>query len=406
MSSHETGERFSVTFRSNDVSERSVRDRSRQSARDRATPAMRIVLVQTQAEHAGAQEISRILGRGLAERGADVSEVFFFRQAASFQAAPDTFICAARRPDGVGALIGMVVSLYRHIRATRPDAVLCFQHYGNVIAAPVARLAGCRMVIANQNTAADLVPRWVRWLDTLFGTVGVFSRIVVNSSDCDRALSGHPSRYRRRTRRIDHGFEPKTCSLGRAGARRELGLPEQAVLIGSAARLHPLKNLAAAIAVLTREPGWHLALAGAGQERGALEQLARSLRVADRVHFLGELPPERIGDFLAALDVFVFPSRAETFGLAAVEAAHAGVPVVANDLPVLREVLAADGAPCALFTDADDHAAFADAVQRVLTDEDLARSLAEAGRELGRKYGLDRMIDCYSDLLQTCMVET
>ena len=143
------------------------------------------------------------------------------------------------------------------------------------------------------------------------------------------------------------------------------------------ARLHPIKNLAAAIRLL---PGrdWHLALAGQGAAREQLVDFARSLGVLDRLHLVGELPPSRIGDFLGALDAFVFPSLDETFGLAVVEAAQAGVPVVANDLDVLREVLAVDGEPCALFVDVSDTEAFARAVQQLIKDPDLRTQFGRA----------------------------
>ena len=125
-------------------------------------------------------------------------------------------------------------------------------------------------------------------------------------------------------------------------------------LIGSVARLHPLKQLDAAIAVLPARPELHLAIAGQGPDEQRLRAIAAEMGVMDRVHLVGDMPPQRVGLFLAGLDVFVFPTLAETFGLAAVEAAQGGVPVVANDLPVLREVLAVDGEACALFADAAD----------------------------------------------------
>ena len=58
---------------------------------------------------------------------------------------------------------------------------------------------------------------------------------------------------------------------------------------------------------------------------------------------LGALQAQDIADLYAAADLFVFPSIWETFGLAAAEAAMAGMPMVVADLPVLREVLHADG---------------------------------------------------------------
>jgi glycosyltransferase involved in cell wall biosynthesis len=93
----------------------------------------------------------------------------------------------------------------------------------------------------------------------------------------------------------------------------------------------------------------------------------------------------------------------ETFGLAAVEAAQAGVPVVANDIAVLREVLRVNEEPCALFVDADDTEAFALAVDRLLNDDDLRSTLIASSRGLERRYALKTMTDRYNDLLARAM---
>jgi glycosyltransferase involved in cell wall biosynthesis len=358
----------------------------------------RIVLVQTQAEGAGAQEITRILGHGLTARGYDVHHVFFFRRTAAFDHQPNTHFCARLRPSGVGGAARMLADLVSHLRALEPDVVLTFQHYGNLIGTLAARLAGAA-VIANRTSARELEPRWTRLLDAVFGFAGLFDRVVVNSKAVADEYLSHPRRYRARLVRIDHGFAPKRSTASRAEARRALGLPAEAPLIGSVARLHPQKNLGAAIRLLSLRPDWHLALAGQGGERDALEALARELGVAERLHFVGELGPEGVARFLKGLDVFVFPTRAETFGLAVVEAAQAGVAVVANDLGVLREVLAVDGAPCALFVDADDTPAFADAVDRLLHDASLRGALIARAARLEQRYSLDAMADRYAELI-------
>ena len=114
-----------------------------------------------------------------------------------------------------------------------------------------------------------------------------------------------------------------------------------------------------------------------------------------RTHFVGEIAPERIGAFLAGLDAFVFPTMAETFGLAAVEAANAGVPTVANDLPVLREVLSYQGQPAAVFVDASDHSKFLAAVTSVLEDDALRASLRQSARGLKARYSVDTMVEEY-----------
>ena len=69
----------------------------------------------------------------------------------------------------------------------------------------------------------------------------------------------------------------------------------------------------------------------------------------------------------------------------------------------MREVLAVDGAPCALLVDAADVDAFAEAVRALLSDAELARTLSERARGLARRFPLDSMIDAYEGLIVECL---
>lgn len=362
-------------------------------------PLPRLMMVQTQAENAGAQEISRLVGAGLAARGYEVHHLFFFRRTAGADDLPNLTFCARERPDGIGGWLRLFGRLHAAMRRVRPDVVLTFQHYGNIVGAPFAIAGAGARVIANQVSAEGVTNRLIRGVDQLFGLLPLYRAITVNSDDTERSFAGHPAGYRRKIVHVPHGFALKTSDRPRADCRAALGLPDDGVLIGTAARLHHAKRLDAAVRLLPREPGWRLALAGQGPEEGALRRLAADLGVADRVLFLGELPSAGIGLFLRALDLFVFPSAAETFGLAAVEAAASGTPVVANRLPVLHEVLQSRGRPAALFADADDADAFHAAAATVIGDPVQAAALADAGRELVDRYSLAAMVDAYEALI-------
>lgn len=363
------------------------------------TPQKTVALVQTQAENAGAQEIARQLATGFQKRGWRTRQMFLFRRTESFDDEKDVFFCAPSRPTSPLAVMKAITALHRELRRSSPDAVVTLQHYGNVIAAPVARLAGAPIIVANQLSAPAVIPRPVALVDKWLGTLGAYDHIVVNSAQTEAAYRAYPPAYARRLTRIDHGFIDKSVDIPSAEARARLGLPQDVTLLGCAARLCPLKRLDLAIALLAHDKGQHLALAGQGPDRERLEAQVATLNLQDRVHFLGELDKANLGALLAAIDCFVFPSAAETFGLAPVEAAQAGVPVVANDLPVLREVLAVDGAPCALFVDAADTSAFAAAVARAL-DDPIRQSLTAAGRRLTQRYPLDVMIDQFMALIE------
>lgn len=360
---------------------------------------LHVLLVQTQAENAGAQEISRLLGAGLTVRGHRVSNLFFFRKSDSFDEPPETFYCASRRPGNPLALLRMLWTLGGHIKSTRPDAVLTFQHFGNVIGAGVTRLVSRTPVIANQVSSALAMSRPVRMADIVMGSIGFYDRITLNSKDMEREYSRYPQAYRSRMVHVPHGFEDKALILSKQAARLKFNLPTGRILLGCAARLHPHKRLDAAIRLLPDEPSWHLALAGQGADETRLRQLADELNVADRLHLLGEIAPRQIADFLACLDIFVFPTQAETFGLAAVEAANAGVPSVVTDLPVLREVLSFEGRPTALFVDASDRAKLSAAVSQLLTDQALSDELQQNARGLRLRYSVDAMVEEYVKIL-------
>jgi glycosyltransferase involved in cell wall biosynthesis len=214
-----------------------------------------------------------------------------------------------------------------------------------------------------------------------------------------REYAKHPASYRARIKHVAHGFDDKLLDLPQDIARQRFGLPPAGVLLGCAARLHPHKGLDAAIRLLAGQPSWHLALAGQGSDEARLRGLASELGVSGRLHFIGEIPPQRMAEFLACLDVFVFPSQAETFGLAAVEAANAGVPCVVNDLPVLREVLSCDGKPAALLVDASNHLKFSAAVTAILAGSDLRDALRQNAKGLKSRYSLYTMVEEYIEII-------
>jgi L-malate glycosyltransferase len=366
-------------------------------------PKRRILLIQTQAENAGAQEISRLVGAGLTKRGYDVHSLFFFRKTLSFDEPPNTIYGAPNRPGTPLAFLHFLWNLGRSIRRVKPDAVLTYQHYGNAIGGVISRLVSPAPVIANQVTARWTMPWLLRVVDIAMGSLGVFQRITVNSLDMEREYSGFPASYRRRMQHVAHGFDQKSTDLSKREARQQFDFPADAVLLGAVARLHPIKRHDASIRLLADRPDWHLAIAGQGPEEMPLKALAQQLGVSDRVYFIGEIAPDRIGPFLRGLDVFVFPTRAETFGLAAVEAANAGVVSVVNDLPVLREVLSWQGKPAAHFVDASDHAKLLAGVTLVLDDKALSASLRHTAEGLRIRYSVDTMVEEYVRILDQAM---
>jgi glycosyltransferase involved in cell wall biosynthesis len=120
-----------------------------------------------------------------------------------------------------------------------------------------------------------------------------------------------------------------------------------------------------------------LTVVGDGPERGALEERAASLKLGDRVRFVGRVDSTAVAGYLAAADLFLLPARDEGFGLAAVEALLAGVPViVCADGGGLTEIVA-DGGGVAVDP---APAAIAGAIASLQRDRSAADRAFAAGR--------------------------
>ncbi len=150
---------------------------------------------------------------------------------------------------------------------------------------------------------------------------------------------------------------------------RPAAVPGDRRVVATVARPHPEKGLDVLLAAVDLLPD-DVALRVVGTEPGALA-------VPDRVELLGRQP-----DPLATLaDAWVYaqPSRSESYGLALAEARAIGLPVVATDVPGLREQV--DPGHDGLLVPPEDPVALATALARLLDDRDLAARLGAAARD-------------------------
>lgn len=111
------------------------------------------------------------------------------------------------------------------------------------------------------------------------------------------------------------------------------------VTLLSVGRLVGYKGVEGLVAALPHLPPSHrLTVVGDGPDAGAVRTTAERLGVSDRVRLRGYVPIEEVRAWYAAADLYVTLSREESFGLTVLEAAAAGAPVLASDIPAHREV--------------------------------------------------------------------
>jgi len=186
----------------------------------------------------------------------------------------------------------------------------------------------------------------------------------------------------------------------RSGLR--LAPPETRILM-HASNFRPVKNIPVVIQVFAevrkRLPS-KLVMVGDGPEKAGAEHLARELGIERDVLFLGN--QDMMEELLPLADVFLLPSSSESFGLVALEAMSAEVPVVASNAGGLPEVI--EHGVTGFLHDAQHVAGFTSSVLRLLQNENLRRAMGRRARRVAKeRFSVDEMVGRYMKVYDSLM---
>lgn len=300
-------------------------------------------------------------------------------------------------------LTGLVGPLARVLAAAKPQAVVHWSPRAHVYGTRARRLAG-------QDGPAAWVQHVISsdfWLHRLANSLP--ARAVACTSTAVAAANRRL--YPHRHTVVLHpgvGCPPTAC--GKAWARADLGVPEDALLLGIVGRVEPWKGHDVAIRALhlLREQGLpaHALMVGETPSptwpgfADDIEALIAHLDVDPHVSFVGHLGPPTVA--LASLDVLVCSSRQEGFSLAVAEGMAAGIPVVATRCGGPEDLIS-DGVN-GLLAPNENPAALAEAIARLSRHRRLAARLAAAGRatwmaRFTARHGADRFLAFVHDLV-------
>ncbi|AUB36235.1 Glycosyltransferase involved in cell wall bisynthesis [Nostoc flagelliforme CCNUN1] len=209
---------------------------------------------------------------------------------------------------------------------------------------------------------------------------------------------------RSRIRVIINGVDLEEFAPGESN-RQKLGLPENVTLALFAGDIRtPRKNLDTVLHALAKVPDLHLVVVGHTQG-SPFPELAASLGLSDRVHFVGFR--RDIPQIMQAVDLFVFPSRYEACSLVLLEALSSGLPVITATATGGGELVTPE---CGIvLSDSDDIDALAvalmslvsvDAERLVVRHHPLMQQMGKAARSVAEKHSWTTMAQTYVDLFE------
>jgi len=302
-------------------------------------------------------------------------------------------ICLDKPP---GIQFGLIRRIATILRELGPHVV----HTHNVTTlfytGPAARRAGVPVVVHTEHGRGAYLQLRKRLLGRLAGRYA--RSFYCLTEDMADWVATHRIVPRHKIRLIFNGIDTarfrETCDP--AAVRDELGIPSDAPVIGTVGRLSEIKRhdvlIRAFDLIHQRAPHVHLILVGDGPLRQSLGELAAGLGLDACVHFVGFRPHAL--PYLRVMDVFALTSRSEGMPQAVLEAQIVGVPVVANRVGGLPELID-DGRTGRLVTPGNE-LELAETMLTVLADPEGSRRMREAGRlEVESRYDIGRMADEY-----------
>jgi D-inositol-3-phosphate glycosyltransferase len=242
----------------------------------------------------------------------------------------------------------------------------------------------------------------------------VLASCSVEADQIESLYGGEPGRIRIVAPGVDHAFFGPGH---RPQARRALGLPEDGRLLLFVGRIQPLKCADVAIETLAElegsgEPYRLVIVGGPSGPHGekalqGLHDVADARGVRDQVHFVDPQPHELLSSYYRAADVCIVPSRSESFGLVALEAAACGTPVVASAVGGLTTLV--DHGHTGFLVDEADPGAYAAAVHRVFGEPLAAERLSTASVLRARHYtwraAARTLVELHDELASSRLVE-
>lgn len=361
----------------------------------RYSDSMRVTFVIGSLAAGGAQRVLILLSEGLIKHGHQVTVLTLNGRESDCFVLPEGVHRKALDISTRLQVILKFLKLRTAILSIKPDVVVSFIELMNILTLLSTRGLKIPIFVSERSAPSAFEARpFLNWLRARLYPFA--RRIIVQSQGALDYFSA--------------ALQVKTVIIPNPVVRPpETNLPKKTLcrpMLISVGRLHEVKQfdrLIAAFAMIKdKHADWGLTIVGDGPMKSALEQLGRDLDLGGRLYLPGYVkwPYE----MLMQADLFVMASRIEGFPNALCEAMSCGLPVIATDCPTGPRAVIRDGIDGILVKN-EDTPALAQAMDRLMSNEEERRRLASRSAEVIERFNIDRVVHLWEFIFNESLME-
>lgn len=334
----------------------------------------------------GAERVVFDIAQNLPQKGYEIETVSIIRGGEMLQTFVDAGLHVRVLFRRGLAGISAVRSLWRVMRIMKPSIVHTHLFGADIWGGVAAKLAGIRVLISTEHSINK--DYTAKHLFLKRRAVRLFSQFVAVSTESEQYLHAVQGVPPGKVSIVRNGIDMKRIMM--RGAHPFATEPKLIIV----ARLIPSKGhrtLFEALAKLMALP-WRLQIVGNGPDEQALRAEAERLGILSRLEWLGYRTD--VPELLSRADLFCFPSEWEGLGLALIEAAATGIPIITSDLPALREVMDEE---VATFVALGDIEGWSQAIRKCISlQEQMIQRAMHAAPSIQQRFSVERMAVGYA----------
>ncbi len=356
----------------------------------------KVAIFVTQLEAGGAQRAAFSLSEGLRKRGYQTKMCFFYEKKKAFE--QEDFEVFLEKVPNLKSLFTLMMKLWNFFKEEKPDSVVTFTYYANILVQLIAYLRRVPVRIASQRNPSNTYPYLAKYLDMIIGSTDIYTNNVMVSKSVLRSFSGYPLSYQKKCSVVYNGVKSIHTDVNKYDLRKTLGLPIDKFMIVSVGRLWPQKNHSLLIDVVKEIDGIFLLIVGDGSLKEALKE--RALGYEDRIQFIGQIDTSRVRHYLGACDLFALPSFYEGMSNALLEALSTGLPILVSDIPEQLEVVKGEHKTYGIALPPSSKLLWKKAILKIKSNTRMATRLSELALQRSRDFSLNEMVDKFEVLLR------